>query len=61
MIKAQNPNTEEWFDLPEGTLVGEIVTDPITGEMFEVVAIGDGKNGGIATLRLVNVEEDWGQ
>ncbi len=61
MIRAQNPNTEEWFDLPENTVAGEIVTDPITGEMFEVVEIKNDGKGQVATLNPVNIEEDWGE
>lgn len=57
MLRAQNPTTEEWFDLPEGTEVNEIIKDPNTGDMFEVVAIAND----IATLEAVNVEEDWGE
>jgi hypothetical protein len=57
MIQAQNPVTEEWFDLPEGTEVNEIIKDPNSGEMFEVTAIEDN----VATLEPVSVEEDWGE
>jgi lysine biosynthesis protein LysW len=57
MIKAINPVTEHEFDLPEGTEVNEMVTDPEDGSMFEVVSIEDG----VASLEPVEVEEDWGE
>ena len=56
-MRAQNPNTEEWFDLPEDTQTHDIVSDPNSGEMFEVISVSDG----VATLQPVDVGEDWGE
>ena len=57
MITAINPVNEEQFELPEDTQVSEIVTDPNTGEMFEVKAIENSE----AKLEQVTIEEDWGE
>jgi hypothetical protein len=57
MITATNPVTDEQFELPEDTQVSEIVTDPNTGEMFEVKNIENNE----AELEQVTIEEDWGE
>ena len=57
MIRAQNPVTEEWFDLSEDTQVNEIVKDSNTGDMFEVISI----ENNIAKLKPVEAGEDWGE
>lgn len=59
MLTATNPSTESTFELPADTQTSEIVTDPNTGEMFEVTRV-DQENS-LVELELVTIEEDWGQ
>jgi lysine biosynthesis protein LysW len=56
-MRTTNPITGSEFEIPEGTGLSEIVTDPDDGSMFEVVSI-EGEN---ATLEEVNIQEDWGE
>jgi hypothetical protein len=63
MFKAQNPITEEYFELPETTQQGEIVTDPNDPEQaFEVISIENQGEGKVVTLQEIQPEEeDWGE
>ncbi len=61
MISVQNLVTEEWFEVDDNVQVGEIIKDPNSGDLFEVIEIIDNQGKKVVKVESVNIDEDWGQ